>query len=253
MDYDSPEYQLYELYNQQDTATLKEMTRRVYGIIQTLNLPPAATIGMYFGADNMGYIKHSVKSGFTLLGRVRFNNENTYPSVLDARKIYAGDDEVDDYAVVDLSEQTEEVSVIYGMNIPSQSEINLFSISLFPVTFEVESDILEEAVSSGENSHLSKSISISKFVVKNGNLEIKTCKGRNTIKKTNIQLDKLSLLRREKFETSISSGLLESIIYGDHTIVRLHQGVVAITNKADGELLNFDFIIYKNQIQIHDV
>ena len=248
MDYDSPEYQLYEAYNQQDTATLKEMTRRVYGIIQTLNLPPAMTIGMYF-VGNVGYIKHTVKSGFTLLGRVKFNNENDYPSILDARKIHDGILEDDDYAVVDLSEETEEVSVIYGMNIPSQSEISLFSISLFPVTFEVDSKILEEAVFSGENNHLSKNISVSKFTVKNGNLEIKSSKGRNTLKKTNIQLDKLSLSKGEKFETDISSGLLESIIYGDHTIIRLHQGVAAITNKSDGELLNFDFIIYKNQIQ----
>lgn len=248
MDYDSPEYQLYQAYEAQDSKTLREMTHRVYGIIQTLNLPPAATIGMYF-AGNVGYIKHTVKSGFTLLGRVKFNNENVYPSIIDARKIHDGIDEGDDYAVVDLSEETEEVSVIYGMNIPSESEINLFNISLFPVTFEVDSSILEEAVSSGENNHLSKSISISKLTVKNGNLEIKTCKGRNTIKKTNIQLDKLNLSKGEKFETSISSGLLESIIYGDNTIIRLHQGVAAITNKDKGELLNFDFIIYKNQIQ----
>lgn len=249
MDYESPEYQLYKANAEEDLATLMEMTNRVYGIMQTLNMPLTSTIGMYFVSENVGYIKHAVKSGFTLLGRVKFKNENGYPTILDARKIYEGIEEDDEYAVVDLSEETEEVSAVYGMNIPSQAEINLFSISLFPVTFEVESSVLEEAVSTGEKNYLSKSISVSKFIIKNGNLEIKTCKGRNTIKKTNIPLDKLSLSKGEKFETSISSGLLESIIYGDHTIVRLHQGVAAIANKANGELLNFDFIIYKNQIQ----
>ena len=154
-----------------------------------------------------------------------------------------------DYAVVELSGKDEELSVVYGMNIPSKEEINLFSVSLFPVTFEIDSKTLKEAVSNGETTHLSKNISIAKFTIKNNNLEIKTMKGRNILKKTNILLDKLSAPLGEKFEASVSSGLMESIIWGDQTVVRLHQGVATVENKFDGKLVNFDFVIYKNQIQ----
>lgn len=248
MEYDSEAYKKYQENELKDVETLRMMKEKVYNIIQTLNLPPSMTIGLYF-TDNMGYIKHSVKSGYTLLGRVKFLNTLDDPCIIDARKVHDGIKDNDDYAVVDLSEETEEVSVIYGMNIPSQAEIKLFNISLFPATFEVNSDVLREAVSNEETTHLSKNISVSKITVKNGNLEIKTCKGRDTLKKTNIEIDKLNLSKGGKFETYVSSGLLESIIGEGQTIVRLHQGVIAIENKFGGELLNFDFIIYKNQIQ----
>ena len=245
---DSKEYRLYQERAAEDKRTLEEMNSRVYDMIQTLNLPKNTTIGMYF-VDNVGYVKHTVKSGYTLIGRVRFKNTEEYPCIIDAKKMKEEIKEDDDYAVVDLTGKDEELSVVYGMNIPSKEEINLFSVSLFPVTFEIDSKTLKEAVSNGETTHLSKNISIAKFTIKNNNLEIKTMKGRNILKKTNILLDKLSAPLGEKFEASVSSGLMESIIWGDQTVVRLHQGVATVENKFDGKLVNFDFVIYKNQIQ----
>lgn len=252
MEYDpssnSEEYKKYQERAAKDKKSLEQMTDRVYDMIKILNLPKKSTIGMYFN-NRYGYIKHSVKSGYTLIGRVHFENDVEYPCIIDAKKMKEEIREDDDYAIVDLTSQEEELEVIYGMNIPSKTEINLFSVSLFPIAFEVDSATLREAFSNGESTNLSKSISVSKITVKNSNLEIKTMKGRNVLKKESISPGKLASPDGEKFETSVSSGLMESAIWGDQTVVRLHQGIVAIENRFDGELVNFDFVIYKNQIQ----
>ena len=231
----------------QDGKTMADTMNKINDIINKLNFRKDMTIGMYF-KEHQGFIKYSTKIGFTLLGMVSFNAPTGYPCMIDMKKLRSGIEEDDDYAVIDMEDKAD-VTKIYGMEVPSQDEMDLFKINIFPVKFEVSTEDMREAVNDGKSSHIGKSISFAKIsLIKTEFLRVKTYKGRNLIKDVNVPIDKVSVIGGKKNIDSVSAGLLEAILDGDKTNIYLHPGMMLIENKLSNELLNFKFIIYKTEI-----
>ena len=230
-----------------DARTMSDTTDKVYDIIKRLCLPPSMTIGIYF-RDHFGYIKRTAKSGYTLLVRVRFENPTSYPCVIDMRKFRDGVEEDDDYAIVDMTDK-EDVSRIYGMDIPSEDELALFQMKLFPAQFDVRTEELRDVLEDGQTSHLSKSVSTAKLYLSDmEDMKIKIYKGRVLVKNEVAPVQNVTILKGSKMAATTSAGLLGSVLGGDVSRIFLHTGMLVVENQFEGQLLNFSFIIYQTEI-----